>query len=173
MSTLQLETSPPLYTPRKSSDSASPTITYHHSIVPLYLPIPNLVNSAAGGAHYSGAPVSDDEDEEVISPSSGEPTSSVQRDEIFRDRIMADLKELYCCRPSKEIFERTWRRDAVFEVSLMVFIIRLHNTLIRLGPFGQVRGLRAVRRSGASLRVMIVCSVKLTLSHLTVVCHGG
>jgi hypothetical protein len=62
---------------------------------------------------------SDPENGEVTSPTSGESSSSIQGDEIIRDRIMADLKELYCCRPSKEIFERTWRPDAIFEVSLM------------------------------------------------------
>ncbi|KAJ2917231.1 hypothetical protein MD484_g3168, partial [Candolleomyces efflorescens] len=28
---------------------------------------------------------------------------------------MDDLKELYCCRPTREIFERSWRKDAIFE----------------------------------------------------------
>jgi hypothetical protein len=121
MTTSQLEISSAHVTARKSSDSASPTITYHHSIMPIPLPIPHLVHSAAGGAHYSGAPVSDSDPEngEVTSPTNGESSSSIQGDEIIRDRIMADLKELYCCRPSKEIFERVWRPDAVFEVSLI------------------------------------------------------
>lgn len=30
--------------------------------------------------------------------------------------LLSDLRELYGCRPSVEIFERSWRRDAVFEV---------------------------------------------------------
>lgn len=32
-----------------------------------------------------------------------------------RTQVMNDLKELYCCRPSLEIFQRSWRNDAVFE----------------------------------------------------------
>ena len=96
-------------------------------MVPIPLPIPNIVNSAAGGAHYSGAPVSDSEGDVVTSPTSGEPSPLIQGDEVIRDSIMADLKELYCCRPSKEIFERTWRPDAVFEVSsVLLFGSTIH-----------------------------------------------
>lgn len=120
MSTPRTETSLAHRTSRKSTNSASPTITYHHSIVPsIHLPIPDIVHSAAGGAHYSGAPVSDSENGEVMSPS-GESSQFLQGDEMIRDSIMADLKELYCCRPSKEIFERIWRPDAVYEVSLIL-----------------------------------------------------
>jgi len=32
---------------------------------------------------------------------------------------MEDLKELYCCRPRLEIFQRSWRQDAVFEDPLV------------------------------------------------------
>ncbi|KAN0075207.1 hypothetical protein V8E55_011230 [Tylopilus felleus] len=32
-----------------------------------------------------------------------------------RERIMNDLTELYSCRPTKSIFQRTWHPDAVFE----------------------------------------------------------
>ncbi|OJA15123.1 hypothetical protein AZE42_08473 [Rhizopogon vesiculosus] len=115
MSTSPLETSTAHVISCQRSDSASPTMTYHHSIIPIPLPIPDLVNSAAGGAHYSGAPVSDSDNGLVASPVSGEPSPSLQGDETIRDCIMADLKELYCCRPTKEIFERIWRPDAVFE----------------------------------------------------------
>jgi hypothetical protein len=99
----------------KSSDSASPTMTYHRQTLHIPLPIPDIVYSAAGGAHYSGAPVSENDDEVVTSP--GKPSPPM--DDTIRDRVMADLKELYCCRPTKQIFERTWRPDAVFEVSFI------------------------------------------------------
>lgn len=55
--------------------------------------------------------MSEDDDQVVASP--GKPSPPM--DDTIRDRIMADLKQLYCCRASKEIFERTWRPDAVFE----------------------------------------------------------
>ncbi|KAG1756263.1 uncharacterized protein EDB91DRAFT_1091577 [Suillus paluster] len=100
----------------KSSDSPSPTMIYHRPSLHISLPILDIVHSAAGG-HYSGAPVSDEDDQVFTSP--GKHSSSMEGDDIVRDRIMADLKELYCCRPSKEIFERTWRPDAVFEDPLV------------------------------------------------------
>ncbi|KAG2149157.1 hypothetical protein DEU56DRAFT_781021 [Suillus clintonianus] len=103
--------------PLKSSDSASPTVIYHPPTLHIPLPIPHIVNSATGGAHYSGAPVSDSDEQIVTSPVN--PSPSMQGDDMIRDRIMAELKELYCCRPSKEIFERTWRPDAVFEDPLV------------------------------------------------------
>jgi hypothetical protein len=99
----------------KNSDSASPTMTYHRQTLQVPLPIPDIIYSAAGGAHYSGAPVSENSDQVFTSP--GKPSPPM--DDTIRDRIIADLKELYCCRPSKEIFERTWRSDAVFEVSFI------------------------------------------------------
>ncbi|KAG2349369.1 hypothetical protein BDR05DRAFT_871625 [Suillus weaverae] len=98
-----------------ASDSASPTMIYHRPTLQIPLPISDIIYSAAGGAHYSGAPVSENDDQIVTSP--GKPIPPM--DDTIRDRIMADLKELYCCRPSKEIFERTWRLDAVFEDPLV------------------------------------------------------
>ncbi|KAG1754236.1 hypothetical protein EDB19DRAFT_1665373 [Suillus lakei] len=101
----------------KNSDSASPTMIYHRPGLQIPLPIPDIIYSAAGGAHYSGAPVSENGDQVFTSP--GKPSPPMQGDDVIRDRIMVDLKELYCCRPSKEIFERTWRPDAVFEDPLV------------------------------------------------------
>lgn len=88
---------------------------YHRPTLQIPLPIPDIIYSAAGGAHYSGAPVSENDDQVITSP--GKPSPPM--DDTIRDRIMADLKELYCCRPSEEIFERTWRPDAVFEDPLV------------------------------------------------------
>jgi hypothetical protein len=31
-------------------------------------------------------------------------------------RVLDDLKELYCCRPTKEIIDRLFRQDVEFEV---------------------------------------------------------
>lgn len=59
--------------------------------------------------------MSENGDQVVTSP--GKPSPPM--DDTIRDRIIADLNELYCCRPLKEIFERTWRPDAVLEVSLI------------------------------------------------------
>jgi len=76
--------------------------------------------------------VSDDDDDDEVVSSPGKPSPPM--DDTIRDRIMADLKELYCCRPSKEIFERTWRPDAIFEVSFVPSLLR--NSLILVGSFG-------------------------------------
>lgn len=36
-------------------------------------------------------------------------------------RILDDLTELYCGRPTLEILERSWNKDAQFEVSYCIF----------------------------------------------------
>jgi len=94
-----------------SPRSASPpSQTYYSSI--LSMPTPALVESAAGGAHYSGVKV----DSEMLFKHRRN-SSFKQHTEIkhFHQRILEDLTELYCCRPTREIFERSWHRDAEFE----------------------------------------------------------
>lgn len=109
-----------LYHHRRSSSSSSPTSprspsppsqTYHRSI--LTMPTPALVESAAGGAHYSGIKV----DSETLLKHRRN-SSFKQHTEInhYHKRILEDLTELYCCRPTREIFERSWHKDAEFEV---------------------------------------------------------
>jgi hypothetical protein len=95
-----------------SASSNEPTLTHHQSIIPTVIPTPNLVESVAGGAHYSGGNV--------------EPLkhrhSSHDRQETHADvktdhqRVLADVRELFECRPTPEIFKRSWHKDAVFEV---------------------------------------------------------
>ena len=77
------------------------------------MPTPALVESAAGGAHYSGVKV----DSEMLLKHRRN-SSFKQHTEIehYHQRILEDLTELYCCRPTQEIFERSWHRDAEFEV---------------------------------------------------------
>jgi len=76
------------------------------------MPTPALVESAAGGAHYSGVKV----DSEMLLKHRRN-CSFRQHTEIkhYHQRILEDLTELYCCRPTREIFERSWHRDAEFE----------------------------------------------------------
>ncbi|KAF8841183.1 hypothetical protein BDN67DRAFT_967525 [Paxillus ammoniavirescens] len=101
-----------------SDPAHQPTIVHHSPKIPLFVSAPNIAHSAVGGAHYSGVPT-------IREPkrgrtSSGEATrSSHESPEASRERIMNDLKELYCCRPTRSIFERTWRPDAVFEDPLV------------------------------------------------------
>jgi len=87
-----------------------PSQTYHPSI--LSMPTPGLFESAAGGAHYSGVKV----DSEMLLKHRR--NSSFKRHTEIKhchQRILEDLTELYCCRPTLEIFERSWHRDAEFE----------------------------------------------------------
>lgn len=80
------------------------------------MPTPALLESVAGGAHYSGIKVD------------GEAAKKRRRSSVHREasgdvssghqRVVDDLKELYCCRPSVEIFERSWTKDAQYQVRL-------------------------------------------------------
>ncbi|KIJ69494.1 hypothetical protein HYDPIDRAFT_106127 [Hydnomerulius pinastri MD-312] len=98
--------------------TSQPTTTYHSSKIPVSISTPKIAHSAAAGAHYSGAPVM--QEAHRRSTSSGEASRTSPEDEkVSRERIMNDLEELYSCRPTKKIFERTWRPDAVFEDPLV------------------------------------------------------
>ncbi|KAG6821154.1 hypothetical protein H0H93_005374 [Arthromyces matolae] len=90
-----------------------PTLTYHQQ--PL-LPIPTaaLLDSVAGAAHYSGVKL------ERQSPlkhrrSSQDYGENHKQLKEGHKRVLDDLKELYGCRPTPQIFERSWNADAVFE----------------------------------------------------------
>jgi len=77
------------------------------------IPTPALFGSAAGGAHYSGAKV-EHTNSDIARASFSNGGASVELDEK-RKLIMDDLKELFECRPTLDIFNRSWRRDAIFE----------------------------------------------------------
>lgn len=98
--------------PISGSTSPLPTQTYHSSILPSSIPMPALVESAAGGAHYAGIKV------DGGSSMKHRRSSSHHHTELSHDhrRVLDDLTELYCCRPTMEIFERSWNQDAEFEV---------------------------------------------------------
>jgi hypothetical protein len=77
-----------------------------------------LVESVAGGAHYSGANTDPDA---VLNRrhSSHEYRHSHTQVKSDHQGIMRDLKELYCCRPTREILNRAWRKDATYEDSVV------------------------------------------------------
>jgi len=90
-----------------------PCHTFHPSILPR-MPTPALVESVAGAAHYSGVNV---ETESVVKrrrSSTSRPHTELNHN---HQRILDDLTELYCARPTLEILERSWHKDAQFEVS--------------------------------------------------------
>lgn len=101
------EASPP---PRSPSP---PSQTFHPSILPHSVPTPALVESVAGGAHYSGVKV--DSDTQLKHHRTNSCHQSPAELNIDHRRVLDDLKELFCCRPTREIFDRSWNRDAVFE----------------------------------------------------------
>ncbi|KAH0584263.1 hypothetical protein H2248_009812 [Termitomyces sp. 'cryptogamus'] len=90
-----------------------PTLTYHH---PPLLPIHTsaLVESVAGGAHYSGAKF-DNQSPLKRRRSSQDYGENHRQLKPEHRRVLNDLRELYECRPTVDIFERTWSPDAVFE----------------------------------------------------------
>ncbi|KAF9466402.1 hypothetical protein BDZ94DRAFT_1251864 [Collybia nuda] len=91
-----------------------PSLTYHSSILPRSVPTPALVESVAGAAHYSGIRIEPEAQLKRRRSSHGEREvhSELKAD---HSRVLADLKELYCCRPTLEILDRLWRKDAIFE----------------------------------------------------------
>jgi len=101
------------FSPERPRSPTSPTITYHPSLFPANIPTPALLESAVGGAHYSGVKIERDT-RKLRRDSSGKRTSHLQVNGDHQ-RVLHDLKELYCCRPTREILERRWRPDARFE----------------------------------------------------------
>lgn len=100
---------------RPPRSPSPPTQTYHSSILPRSVPTPALVESVAGAAHYSGIRVDPVSAGKHRRRSSDHHKSHVDV-KADHHRVMADLRELYGCRPTLEILQRSWHKDAVFEV---------------------------------------------------------
>jgi len=98
---------------RSGSTSPLPTQTYHSPILPSSIPIPALVDSVAGGAHYAGVKVDGGSAMRHRRSSSQQHHTELNHEHL---RVLDDLTELYCCRPTLEIFERSWSNDAELEV---------------------------------------------------------
>lgn len=105
---------------RSGSTSPLPTQTYHSSILPSSIPIPALVDSAAGGAHYAGVKVDGGSAMRHRRSSSQQHHTELNHE---HRRVLDDLTELYCCRPTLEIFERSWSNDAEFQVCVCVLFL--------------------------------------------------
>ncbi|KAG8969112.1 hypothetical protein FRC03_004427 [Tulasnella sp. 419] len=99
--------------------SREPSQTYHpERRASLHLPSISAFESIAGGAHFSA--VTDDPNK--LSPRHSRNSSgrgAVFEEEVVltgaRKRVFEDVLLLFCCRPTKDIFERSWRKDAIFE----------------------------------------------------------
>jgi hypothetical protein len=110
-----------------------PSQTYYPSI-----PTPALVESAAGGAHYSGVKV---DSEMLLRPRRNSSFKQHTEIEHYHQRILEDLTELYCCRPTQEIFERSWHRDAEFEVHWLSYPSELTGCLVIMqDPLSKCKG---------------------------------
>ncbi|KAJ7721076.1 hypothetical protein DFH07DRAFT_872212 [Mycena maculata] len=97
-----------------SASNSEPSQTHHHSLLPAAVPTTALVESVAGAAHYSGSHVEPPPTKHRHSSHDAEAHShtAVKGD---HKRVLEDLRALYECRPTAEIFERSWHPDAVFE----------------------------------------------------------
>ena len=96
-----------------SRSPSPPSHTYHPTILPI--PTPALVESVAGGAHYSGIRLDHETQLKHRRRSSDAGDLHTELKPSHR-RILNDLEELYGCRPTLEIFERSWNKEAEFEV---------------------------------------------------------
>jgi len=99
----------------RTSNSHEPSQTHHHSILPTILPTPAVVESVAGGAHYSGSNVEQPEQPLKHRHSSHDRSTSHTDLKVVHERVLADIRSLYELHPSPEIFKRGWAPDAVFE----------------------------------------------------------
>ncbi|KZP20886.1 hypothetical protein FIBSPDRAFT_1044669 [Athelia psychrophila] len=89
----------------------NPTLAHHSSHFSTNFPTPALLGSVAPGAHYAGVKI---DTRKIRHNSAGTPSNHL---EIKGDhlKVIEDLQELYCCRPTTDIFSRRWRPDAQFE----------------------------------------------------------
>ncbi|EJD05908.1 uncharacterized protein FOMMEDRAFT_18137 [Fomitiporia mediterranea MF3/22] len=106
---MHFHNSQPTPPPSDGSDTSDqPTQVFH----PSFVPKPSgILGSAASGAHYSGAKVHHRRSDVQRASGSRDPSELTES----HQRIISDLSELYCCRPTAEIFRRSFREDAEFE----------------------------------------------------------
>ncbi|KAF8892626.1 hypothetical protein BD779DRAFT_1670300 [Infundibulicybe gibba] len=100
---------------RLSHSSSPPSQTHHYSLLPRTLPTPALVESVAGGAHYSGSKVEHDTSPLKQRRSSHDIHERHTTLKAGHAQVIEDLQELYGCRPTIANFEKSWHRDALFE----------------------------------------------------------
>ncbi|KAG8906839.1 hypothetical protein FRB99_006014 [Tulasnella sp. 403] len=100
------------------SRSPEPKITYHpdRKRRSLSLTFPDM-HALAGGAHFSAATDHPDQ-ERQLQPISSHLSNSDVKLEGTRKQVVEDVMELFCSRPTLEIFRRSWREDATFEFGL-------------------------------------------------------
>jgi len=115
-------------TSHPTSPTNLPTHTYHISILPRSIPTPALLDSAVGGAHYSGVESVNERRRSVRSSN----THALNANEIgvslgrrrstivaepnpFHLTVVDDLKDMYEGVATKEMLQKRWRKDAEYE----------------------------------------------------------
>jgi len=113
--------------------ASEPSITYN-SERRLSFALPDM--SVPG--HFSAVNDDLEHENELRSTHSHLANSNVKLDGK-RKQVVEDVLELFCSRPTLEIFERSWRKDAVFEVIILPRDMGLHSTALPfLGPVKQM-----------------------------------
>jgi hypothetical protein len=116
--------------PTKSERSNSPELPTQTHVPHSSFPTPALVDSVAAGAHYSGGlgprSVSQTSGSDGVHEHTRRRSKHTLEDEAMREsvreplpdhmQVLDDLEELYACRPTVEIFKRSWNKDGIFEV---------------------------------------------------------
>ncbi|KAI0303404.1 hypothetical protein B0F90DRAFT_1626557 [Multifurca ochricompacta] len=97
--------------PRSPSPTSHlPTHIYHHSsLLPRSIPTPALLDSVVAGAHYSGSR------HDGIAVNSRRRSTLPTAPNALHLAVMDDLKEMYEGNSTKEMLQKRWRRDAVYE----------------------------------------------------------
>ncbi|KAI9463376.1 hypothetical protein F5148DRAFT_982391 [Russula earlei] len=111
--------------PSPTSASHLPSLTYHTSLLPRSIPTPGLLDSAVSGAHYSGVESVNERRRSIghslapPSPTSG--TSARRQSFAIPDPnplhlgVLDDIKDMYEGYATKELLQKRWRKDAVYE----------------------------------------------------------
>ncbi|KAG8934757.1 hypothetical protein FRC01_000438 [Tulasnella sp. 417] len=76
------------------------------------------MRGVVGGAHFTAASEHTEGEREVLRTVSSHLSGSDVKLEGKRRQVVEDVMELFCSRPTPEIFERSWKKDAVFAVSM-------------------------------------------------------
>jgi hypothetical protein len=69
------------------------------------------------------------------------------------ERVLADIRSLYECHPTPEIFQRSWHKDAVFEVWRLLRLPFTVDLTASQDPLSHCKGFREyAAQAGASFR---------------------
>ncbi|KAI0253954.1 hypothetical protein BJV78DRAFT_1190536 [Lactifluus subvellereus] len=101
-----------------------PSHIYHSSLLPRSIPTPALLDSVAGGAHYSGVESLNQRRRSLRGQSQaqrGEPNSPRRQSiapagpNLLHLAVMDDLKDMYEGYATKQMLQRRFRKDAEYE----------------------------------------------------------